>query len=138
MLNTTNRLFLLIFSFGVLGCQSDAPSVEETKETIIVPQKSSVTKEDNSTGDSFLNRLGLSFENDKIIIDINKTSHFFESVEESVEKQVSHVDLNITKSAGVIVNENEVRIDLNQTKKLLDDISGFFEEVMEDINRSIP
>ncbi|HHH19516.1 MAG TPA: hypothetical protein ENK86_03245 [Campylobacterales bacterium] len=138
MLNTTNRLFLLIFSFGVLGCQSDAPSVEETQETIIVPPKSSVTKEDNSTEDSFFNRLGLSFENDKIIIDINKTSHFFESVEERVEEQVRQVDLNVTKSAGVIVNENEVRIDLNQTKKLLDDISGFFEEVMEDINRSIP
>ena len=62
---------------------------------------------------------------------------FFETLEGSLEEKIANVDLNITRDAGIIISDDKVSVDLNKTKKLLDNVSSFFETVINDINRSI-
>ena len=137
MLNTTNKGSIFIILLFFIGCQSDENLVEEKSNESELTKKEVATKQDKSDTSSLLSELGLSFEQEKIIIDINKTGQFFETLEGSLEEKMASVDLNITRDAGVIISDDKVSVDLNKTKKLLDNVSSFFETVINDINRSI-
>ena len=136
MLNILNKCSIIIFLFFI-GCQSGEKLTKEESNESKSTEKEVTVKQEKSDTSSFLNELGLSFEQDKIIIDINKTGHFFESLEGSFEEKIDNVDLNITRDAGVVISDDEVSVDLNKTKKLLDNVSSFFETLINDINRSI-
>jgi len=137
MLNTINKGSIFIILLFFIGCQSDENLIKEKSSKSELTEKEVAVKQDKNDTSSLLNELGLSFEQDKIIIDINKTGHFFETLEGSLEERVANVDLNITRDAGVVISDDEVSVDLNKTKKLLDNVSSFFETLINDINRSI-
>ena len=136
MLNIVNKCSIIILLFFI-GCQSDEELIKEKSNQSELIEKEATTKQNKSDTSSLLSELGLSFEQEKIIIDINKTAHFFETLEGSLEEKIANVDLNITRDAGLVISDDEVSVDLNKTKKLLDNVSGFFETVINDINRSI-
>ena len=137
MLNTTNKGSIFIILLLFMGCQNDENLIKEKSSKSELTEKEATAKQDKNDTSSLLNELGLSFEQDKIIIDINKTGHFFETLEGNFEDKIANVDLNITRDAGVIISDDEVSVDLNKTKKLLDNVSSFFETLINDINRSI-
>jgi len=137
MLNATNKGSIFIVLLLLIGCQGDENLIKEKSNKSELTEKEATTKQDKNDTSSLLNELGLSFEQDKIIIDINKTGQFFETLEGSLEEKIANVDLNITRDAGIIISDDKVSVDLNKTKKLLDNVSSFFETVINDINRSI-
>lgn len=129
-------ILLILF----IGCQDKDSTPETNKNETKSVEKEDATKKDKAVNDenvSLFNDLGLSFDEDKIIIDINKTSHFFETFEKRIDKKVEQADINITRDAGVVISEEEIKIDLNQTKNMLDNLSHLFESMISDLNRSV-
>jgi len=129
-------LFLILFITVFMGC-SDGENkiIEECNISKNLSLKNS-TKEKNET---LLNEMGFDFSNQKIIIDINKSSNFFSNIEESIEKNIERKvqEINFTNDLGVLVSEDLIKIDLNKTKGLIDGFSTLIEDITSDINKSI-
>ena len=143
MIKSTNALFVLLIALLLLGCESEEKNILLEKNVTSMKQKEDVTKTVKTEEKTVFQEMGLDFENDKIIIDINKTTNFFMGLEnkidskaKEIEEKIEKADINISRDTGVIVNENEVKIDLNQTKNLLDNLSNLFENILFDINSS--
>ncbi len=89
--------------------------------------------------------MGIEFSDEKLIIDINKTNNFFGTLEkrlerhakklgQKVENKIEEIDINITRDIGIDVKQEEINIDLNKTKKMLDNISHIFESLLFESN----
>ena len=89
--------------------------------------------------------MGIEFSDEKLIIDINKTNNFFGTLEkrlerhakefgEKVENKIDKIDINMTRDMGIEVKQEEINIDLNKTKKMLDNISHIFESLLFELN----
>jgi len=134
MLKSTNTGFLIIFTLVFLGCEEQQTIKTVDTDTEKSQKKELVAKENRSVESSLLEEAGLLFEGDKIIIDMNKTANFFESVEKRIEKKVNEVDINVTRDMGVLISDEQISVDLNKTKNLLESLSGLFAEIIEEIN----
>ena len=112
--------------------------VEQKKEA---EQNLSTSK----TKKTMLEEMGIEFSDEKLIIDINKTNNFFGTLErrlerqakkfeQEVEKKIEQIDINISRDLGINIEEEEIKIDLNKTKNMLDNISHIFETILFESN----
>ncbi|NEW60624.1 hypothetical protein GSY74_04950 [Sulfurovum sp. bin170] len=129
----------VIFLFMVLSCSNS----DETTTKEVITEKISIEK-NQTIEETVLQEMGFNFENEKIIIDFNKTNNFFLNMEKKldekakeIEKKIQSADINVTRDVGVVITDEKLSIDLNSTKNLLNDISELFEEIILDINRTI-
>ena len=90
-----------------------------------------------------LGELGFDFKDDKIIIDINKTSNFFAQIEaememkaKEIESKIVNADINITQGMGIELEGDQIGIDLNKTQNMLQQINVLMKDIFLDINRS--
>lgn len=140
-----NLIFVVLLLLFVVGC--DEKIVDESKEETSqkVPTKEasiakSVSKEEKH---DLLQQLGVDFKEDKIVIDINKTSNFFEKIElqmeektKEIEQKIENADINITKGMGIELEGEQIGIDLNQTRNMLQQINILMKDIFLDINTS--
>jgi len=127
----------LIIVFGLLfnmGC-FDSNNTKEINSTVV---EKNISKEE-----TILNEMGFDFEDNKIIIDLNKSTNFFSNMEKKIneksreiENKIKGIESNITKNSGVVITENKVDIDLNKTKSVLDNLSSIFRDIVADMNAS--
>ena len=114
--------------------KSGVPKKEAEQNLSIVKQKKTIFQE-----------MGIEFSDEKLIIDINKTNNFFGTLEkrlerhakefgQKVENKIEKIDINITRDMGIEVKQEEINIDLNKTKKMLDNISHIFESLLFESN----
>ncbi len=133
---------LFIFILFLTGCndkeENNVAKVEEnlTKELKIKEVK--IPKEKDLLGE-----LGFDFKEDKIIIDINKTSNFFAQIEsemevkaKEIESKIVNADINITKGMGIELEGNQIGIDLNKTQNMLQQINVLMKDIFLDVNSS--
>jgi len=128
----------LIIVFGLLfnmGCSDSSNKTKEINPTVV---EKNISKEE-----TILNEMGFDFEDNKIIIDLNKSANFFSQMEKKInekskeiENKIRGIESNITKNSGVVITEDKVDIDLNKTKSILDNISSIFRDIVADINAS--
>jgi len=128
----------LIIVFGLLfnmGCSDSSNKTKEINRTVV---EKNISKEE-----TILNEMGFDFEDNKIIIDLNKSTNFFSQMEKKInekskeiENKIRGIESNITKNSGVVITENKVDIDLNKTKSILDNLSSIFRDIVTDINAS--
>jgi len=128
----------LIIVFGLLfnmGCSDSSNKTKEINPTVV---EKNISKEE-----TILNEMGFDFEDNKIIIDLNKSTNFFSQMEKKInekskeiENKIRGIESNITKNSGVVITENKVDIDLNKTKSILDNLSSIFRDIVTDINAS--
>jgi len=128
----------LIIVFGLLfnmGCSDSSNKTKEINSTVV---EKNISKEE-----TILNEMGFDFEDNKIIIDLNKSTNFFSQMEKKInekskeiENKIRGIESNITKNSGVVITEDKVDIDLNKTKSILDNISSIFRDIVADINAS--
>jgi len=128
----------LIIVFGLLfnmGCSDSSNKTKEINSTVV---EKNISKEE-----TILNEMGFDFEDNKIIIDLNKSTNFFSQMEkkineksQEIENKIRGIENNITKNSGVVITEDKVDIDLNKTKSILDNISSIFRDIVADINAS--
>jgi len=135
----------IIFSILLLllaGCndknETEVVAVEKNLTQEIKIKKSEAPKEKDLLGE-----LGFDFKDDKIIIDINKTSNFFAKIEsqmeakaKEIEAKISSSDINITEGMGIEVEGNQIGIDLNKTQNMLQQINVLMKDIFLDINSS--
>jgi len=128
----------LIMIFGILsiiGCSNNSNNTKEINRTVV--------ERNSSHEETILNEMGFNFKDNKIIIDLNKSTSFFSKIEKKInekskeiENKIRGIESNISKNSGIIVTEDKVNIDLNKTKSLLDNLSGMFRDIVKDINTS--
>ena len=132
--------FLLLLL--LTGCndkkEREVVSSEKNLTQEIKIKKIEVPKEKDLLGE-----LGFDFNDDKIIIDINKTSNFFAKIEsemeakaKEIEAKISSSDINITEGMGIEVEGNQIGIDLNKTQNMLQQINVLMKDIFLDINSS--
>ena len=104
-----------------------------------VKEVKSPTKEEELLG-----KLGFDFKDDKIIIDINKTSNFFSQIEseleaksKEIESKIVNADINITKGIGIEIEGDKIGIDLNKTKNMFQQINGLMKDILLETNSSL-
>jgi len=90
-----------------------------------------------------LNEMGFNFEDNKIIIDLNKSTNFFSKMQKKIkekskeiENKIKGVESNITKNSAIVITKKRVDIDLNKTKVILDNLSSIFKDIVADMNAS--
>jgi len=122
--------FVILVSYN--GCKKD----NETKyDTFKTKNKTTVTK--SNKDDKVLNKIGISTEDDKIIIEPKKTKAFFDKLAKTLEKNAKNLEQK-TKTIdendiGISTSKDKITIDLNKTKSFLDSFSKELEKVAKDI-----
>ena len=105
-------------------------------DTVVVEEQNISTSSKVEKG--VLEEMGIEFNGDKLIIDINKTDNFFgtldKRIEKKVEQKIKKIDINISRDIGISVDDEEINIDLNKTKNMLDNISHIFESILFELN----
>jgi len=127
-------IFLLPF---IVACVNS----EEQVETVKIEKPVEAKPIEKKPEADMLNRLGFEFKDEKIILDINKTSHFFEMLEiqmenkaKEIEDKIMKADINMTEGMGVHIEGDEIGIDLNKTKNMLQEINILMKDIFLDIN----
>jgi len=129
--------------FLLIGCDAKDEQKVLAVEKNITKTLKEIEKERLPKEKDLLNDLGFEFKDDKIIIDINKTSNFFEKIEsemktkaKEIESKIVNTEINITKDMGIKVEGNQIGIDLNKTKNMLQQINVLMKDIFLDINSS--
>ena len=115
--------------------------IEEKVDTVKIEKPIDIKNPEQKQEADMLNRLGFDFKDEKIILDINKTSHFFEMLEmqmenkaKEIENKIINADINMTEGMGIHVEGDEIGIDLNKTKNMLQQINILMKDIFLDIN----
>lgn len=112
----------------------------ESEQIEVQPQKN-VTELDESN--EILKKLGVNIEDTRISLDINKTADFLKQMEiemhgraDEIQHKIEKADINFTRDIGIVLSNEKVEIDLNQTKKMFQEINILMKEVLLETNRS--
>jgi hypothetical protein len=136
------KIVVILSLLLLVGCNDkEEKKLEEIEKN--VTQTLKIKKEESPKEKDLLHNLGFDFKDDKIIIDINKTSNFFEQIEsdmrmkaEEIESKIVNAEINITKDMGIKIEGNQIGIDLNKTQNMLQQINVLMKDVFLDINSS--
>ena len=142
MIKKSTLLFtsLLILFSACENSKMDAKK-EPLKKQEVVLQKE---QEKPKTTNDLLKNMGFDFNGEKVMIDMNKTSHFFEQIEiemhgkaEEIEKKITNAEINLTKGIGIELTGDKIGIDLNKTRNMLQEINILLKDIVLDINHSV-
>jgi hypothetical protein len=143
----TTRLLLISILLLIYGCGDSEPVKEATKniEDIqeklnpIVPLEHEIPK----TANDLLKKMGFDFNGEKVTIDMNKTTNFFERMEiemhgraDELERKIGQADINFTKGMGIDITNDRIGIDLNQTRNMLQQLNSLVKDIVLDINNT--
>jgi len=134
----------LIFPLLCIGCGES--KMEAQKNEINVTSKSAVEvviPSDTEREKDLLHQLGFDVNNQKISIDMNKTTEFFKRMEiemhgkaDEIQHKIERADINFTRDIGISLENERIAIDLNKTKKMFQQINILMKEVLLDGNSS--
>lgn len=139
-MNQLNIVFIFLLLLSIVGCDENLLN-ESNKEVVKgdVVQKNTTKEEEND----LLKQLGFDMSDDKIVIDTNKTSTFFENIEQQMEKKakvieqkIDNADINMTQGMGIDVKDEKIGIDLNKTRNMVEQIKSLVKDILLDINSS--
>jgi len=133
-------LLILFSACGESSINSEKELLEkEGKRENLVPKEHEKPK----TTDDLLKSMGFDFNGEKVLIDINKTSHFFEQIEiemhgkaEEIERRITNAEINFTKGIGIELTGDKIGIDLNKTRNMLQEINSLIKDIVLDINNT--
>ena len=139
------RVQLIIFStllaaiFGNLNAaeaeNTTAPYIDKKLKANHLPYRAESSKTDKTAvfaetqkeqNSSFLRKIGISIEDEKIIVDTKKSRDFFidlgAKIQHSFEKVMKKRDKNSSaeEDAGIRISDDKMVIDFNRTKKYID------------------
>jgi hypothetical protein len=134
-------LLILFSACGENAIESEKKPFEElSKEGKIVQKEDKTAK----TTDDLLKNMGFDFNGEKVLIDMNKTSHFFEKIEiemhgkaQEIERKITNAEINFTKGIGIELTDDKIGIDLNKTRNMLQEINILVKDIVLDINNTI-
>ena len=133
-------LLILFSACGESSISSEKePLQKEEKQEKLIPKE----QEKPKATDNLLKSMGFDFNGEKVLIDINKTSHFFEQIEiemhgkaEEIERKITNAEINFTKGIGIELTGEKIGIDLNKTRNMLQEINSLIKDIVLDINNT--
>ena len=135
-----STLLLLSVSLLFIGCGDTEISnpIEEKKKSIkeeLIEHKQPTEPQD------LLKKLGFDLTNEKIIIDINKTTSFFENIEKEIEKESQNIEakikkheLDFSKDLGIEISQDKIGIDLNKTRNMFQQMNSLVKDIILENN----
>lgn len=131
-------LFILLLLFS--ACDEKKASAERVKE---VAQEQKVKKVEEPKEKDLLQKLGIEINDQKIVIDLNKSSTFLNNIEKEmtakaneIESKIDNADINMTEGMGIVVEGDTIGIDLNKTKNMFEEINVLMKDILLDNNCS--
>ncbi len=126
-------LILVILSLSFNGCQDrqeeqsqhDAKIIQEARAQLLKEQEEEKKKEALERKNK-LSKIGISTEENKIIIDTNKTKSFFKDLSHKMKTEMHKIHKEMEKGlikydeAGIKIDKAHINIDLNKTKSFLE------------------
>jgi len=79
--------------------------------------------EERAKNPSMMNKMGVTMQDGKLIIDTNKTKEFFGTLEKNldgIDRELQKGNLTVMKPAGIEVTQEKVSVDLNKSKSFFD------------------
>jgi len=145
MIKNSTLLFtsLLIFfsACGESSINSEKELLQKEKKLEETPKKEQAKPK---ASNDLLKNMGFDFNGEKVLIDINKTSHFFEKMEiemhgkaEEIERKITNAEINFTNGIGIELTDDKIGIDLNKTRNMLQEINILVKDIVLDINHTI-
>ena len=140
-----NILMLMsLITFSTLFLVSCDQKEETTvKEESVVAEKAEPTEVNISKKerDDLLHQLGFDFKDEKITIDLNKSTNFFMQLEAEMEKKAKEIEtkianseLNMSENMGIELEGDQIGIDLNKSKNMFQQINILMKDIFLDIN----
>jgi len=130
-------LFMIFISLN--GCKKDTNKIDTENVTKSNEIENNVNKV--SSDDKILSKIGISTQNDKIIIEPKKTKEFFNNLAKTMEKEAKKLKdktKNINENdIGIHTNSDKITIDTNKTKTFLNNFAKELENVANNIEKSI-
>jgi len=152
--------WMIIGTLLVTGCQKkqedqaahDAKVAQQAREALLKELKA---KEEAQKKKEHFSKIGIARTPDgKIIIDTNRTTHYFRSIAEQMKAKADKLAVDLQKGmvdekeAGIEINDTRISIDLNKTESFLQKwtkkMEGFVKEMNSiakglehDINESV-
>ena len=134
-------IIVLLFPLLYIGCGESEKKKIESDFKQSPKSESIVTEKEKQL--NLLKELGLDLNNEKISIDLNKTTNFMKQMEiemhgkaDEIQHKIERADINFTRDIGVIFTDEKLEIDLNKTKNMFQQINILMKEVLLDKNSS--
>jgi len=138
-----STLLLLSLSILFIGCGDEQISAPIEKK-IETPKEKLTEQKQPTQAEDLLKKLGFDLTNEKIIIDINKTTSFFENMEQEIEreskeieKKIKNSQLDFTKDLGIEISEDKIGIDLNKTRNMFQGMNSLVKDIILENNVTI-
>ena len=126
-------LLSILILFALSGCQDkkeeqaqhDAKIVQEARAQLLKEQAEAKRKAEFEKNNKF-SKIGITTEDDKVIIDTNKTKSFFKNIAHQIQTKMDKLNKDLEKGivneeeAGIEMDETHINIDLNKTKSFLE------------------
>ena len=139
MLKKVNISLILLLLISLNGCKQN--NENENNKTFI--KNSTITQNRNhkNDDDKILQKIGISTEKDKIIIEPKKTKAFFDKLgktfEQTAKRIKSKVDKIDEKDIGITANKDKITIDINKTTNFFNSFSKELEKAAKDIDKVV-
>jgi len=123
-----------------VGKLSHSSATSSTSTGTVSSQRSPSSDEEETP---LMRKLGLQFKDGAIILDTEKSKHFFESLKRSIgrniHRSVKEAEEKLPKSEdlGIHIQDNKVVIDLNRTKSFMKEWIETMEVLGKELNRSL-
>lgn len=144
-----NILIALILLLSFSGCEDkekqalhDAKIAQEAKTQLLVELK--VKEEARIKVESMkkdrLSSVGISLDNDTIIIDTNRTRDFFQNIGKNIEEKLQKITKDLERGmmddnqTGIKISEEHINIDLNKTRDFLNSWGKKMQSLIKEVD----
>ena len=139
---------VLAILIGLTGCQQkqedqaahDAKVAQQAREALLKELKA---KEEAKRKQEKFSKIGIqTTEDGKIIIDTNRTKHYFESIAETWKQKADKLAADLQKGMvdekeiGIEVNDTRVSVDLNKTQSFLEKWTKKMESFVKEMDET--
>ena len=129
-------ILFIVFLLPLSGCNDSNEKTNQEKD-INFTKSNTLIRENGDSEDKVLNKIGISTQDDKIIIEPKKTKEFFEQMAKTLEKEAKKFEskakeINIS-DLGIRSSDTKIVIDVNKTKNFLEKFSKELEGVAKEL-----
>lgn len=134
-------LFTLLTLIFANGCKKEDHKDMQNQESLEPLQTQGQPNKQEKKNQEVLNNLGISTEDEKIVIDPKKTKAFLEGVANTLQGEAVRIKEEAKKikseDLGIHKESDKVIIDINKTKKVLKGFTDQLEDVAKSLGEAI-
>ncbi len=120
---------------------SDILSMKKIMVIVMFSSVSLIYAEDKNSS-SFLHKIGIYEDGNKIIIDTNRTKNYLQSLSNSFEKETKELKKELKEheksiNSGIDVSDEKIVVDINKSKKYLKGLIDILQKHTKELSKSL-